>query len=184
MIQRRRGEDVEEEEARRVQEGPVIVFRRRQAQKGQGQGQVQEAEAVSQGRVRLRLEELVPVPVQLRVQPGRLRDLVSQGNKEVNYENFARVDTAKFKERAQVSAFAYKRSGVLAANVLNLVRTKMGQGNVTQTKQLRMVDMAQWVSSGQNGLKELRYQREACTPAGSSITSTTIESPRQWMSWR
>jgi hypothetical protein len=86
-------------------------------------------------------------------------------NKEVNYENFARVDTAKFKKRAQLLAFAHRRPGVLAAHVFNLVRTKMGQGNVTQTKQLRRVDMAQWVSSGQSGLKELRDQREASTLA-------------------
>ena len=86
-------------------------------------------------------------------------------NQDVNYENFARVDTAKFKKRAQLLAFAHKRPGVLAAHVFNLVRTKMGQGNVTQMKQLRIVDMAQWVSSGQSGLKELRDQREASTLA-------------------
>ena len=86
-------------------------------------------------------------------------------NREVNYENFARLDTAKFKNRAQLLAFAHRRPGVLAAHVFNSVRTKMGQGIVTQTKQLRRVDMAQWVSSGQSGLKDLRDQREASTLA-------------------
>ena len=75
------------------------------------------------------------------------------------------METAKFKKRAQLLAFAHKRPGVLSAHVINLVRTKMGQGNVTQTKMLRRVEMATWVASGQSGLKELRDQREAATLA-------------------
>ena len=86
-------------------------------------------------------------------------------NKAVNYEHFARVDIARFKKRAQLLAFAHKRPGVLTAHVLNLIKTKMGHGNVTQTKQLRKVELASWVASGQSGLKELRDQREAHTLA-------------------
>ena len=86
-------------------------------------------------------------------------------NQEVNYENFAKLDTARFKKRAQLLAFVHKRPGVLSAHVINLVRTKMGQGHVTQTKQLRRADMAAYVASGHNCLKELRNQREASTLA-------------------
>ena len=69
-------------------------------------------------------------------------------NKQVNYENFARADTTKFKKRAQLLAFAHKRPWMLCAHVFNLVRSKMGQGNITQTKQLRGVELASWVASG------------------------------------
>ena len=85
-------------------------------------------------------------------------------NSRVTYANFARVDTMKFKRRADLLAFADKHPGVLAAHFLNGVRHKQGRGNVTETKDLRSVAAADWVvSSGQ--LKEVRDIREATTLA-------------------
>ena len=85
-------------------------------------------------------------------------------NSRVTYANFARVDTMKFKRRAELLAFADKHPGVLAAHFLNGVRHKQGRGNVTETKDLRSVAAADWVvSSGQ--LKEVRDIREATTLA-------------------
>ena len=62
-------------------------------------------------------------------------------------------------------AFAHNRPEVLCAHVFNLIRSKMGRGSITQTKQLRRVELSLWVASGQSGLKELRHQREAQTLA-------------------
>ena len=81
-------------------------------------------------------------------------------NSRVGFANFACVDTLKSKLRAELLAFADKHPGVLAAHFLNSVRRKQVRGNVTETKDLRHVAVADWVtSSGQ--LKEVRDMREA-----------------------
>ena len=82
----------------------------------------------------------------------------------MGYANIARVDTLKFKRRADLLAFADTHPRVLGAHFLNSIRHKQGCGNMTETRELCNVAVADWVSSG-NQLKEVRDVREATTLA-------------------
>ena len=70
-----------------------------------------------------------------------------------------------FMKRPELPVFASRRPGVLAANLLDTVRHKVGLGHVLELKQFRKVDMVTFVTSSHSGLKEFRDTREASTLA-------------------
>ena len=89
-------------------------------------------------------------------------------DRKVSAGSIARLDAEKFKQgRSALLAFAQQHPGALTAHFVNACRQKMrgAAGCVTRTRELRELDLSQWVSSGASGLTETRDLRELYTLA-------------------
>jgi len=98
-----------------------------------------------------------------KVKPLRWEERGS--NKQVSPAKLARTDIEKFKKRSDLLVYAELHPGALAAHLLNLVRVKSMKGQVSESKQLRQVDVSSYVANGHMGLTDLRDTREATTLA-------------------
>lgn len=84
-------------------------------------------------------------------------------SKDVSAVSMGKVDTRKFKKRADLLIFAAKHPGALTANFINALRQKLMRGGILRTSQLRDIEMTEFVTTGAAGLKEVRDRREAMT---------------------
>lgn len=84
-------------------------------------------------------------------------------SKDVSAVSMGKVDTRKFKKRADLLIFAAKHPRALTANFINALRQKLMRGGILRTSQLRDIEMTEFVTTGAAGLKEVRDRREAMT---------------------
>ena len=84
-------------------------------------------------------------------------------NKRVRPGAFAKLDQEKYKNRAIFLAFCARHPGAMTAHFLNTIRTRMrgAAGMVTSTKQLRDVNLAEWIK--ECGVADVRDQQGLIT---------------------
>ncbi len=85
-------------------------------------------------------------------------------NRSVDPELERKLETAKFKAKGDLMAFAAKQPGALSAYFLSMVHRKLSHGRISQSKQLRRASVSQWATA-HSGLSEIRDQREVQTLA-------------------
>ena len=74
------------------------------------------------------------------------------------------MESKRFKARGELLTFAASHPGALSGYFLAMVHQKLCHGVLKETKDLRKVNVCQWVS-GHSGLTEVRNLREANTLA-------------------
>ena len=85
-------------------------------------------------------------------------------NRKVSPSAERRVEAEKFKAKSDLLAFAAREPGALAAFFLCMIHRRLSHGRVSESKQLRQVNISQWATQF-TGLSEQRDLKEVYTLA-------------------